>query len=85
MLYIPPSVSVSSLIPSLPEALSIPADPPVYPALMIYPAVPDLIEDVQSGLANPAEQDAEVPTRLDVTYPLFDLCESNHFQVNDEH
>ena len=83
MLYIPLSVFVSSLVPSLLEALNIPADRPVYPAIVIYPAVPELIEDVRSGLANPAEQNVEVPTRLDVAYPLFDLCVSNHFK--DEH
>jgi hypothetical protein len=82
MLYIPPSVSVSSFVSSLLDALNIPADPSVYPAIVIYPAA-GLIEDVQSGLANPAEQNARVPTRLDVAYPLFDLCESNHFK--DEH
>jgi len=83
MLYIPLSVFVSSLVPSLLEALNIPADRPVYPAIVIYPAVPELIQAVRSGWANPTVQNVEVPTRLDVAYPLFDLCVSNHFK--DEH
>jgi hypothetical protein len=79
MLYIPPSICVSSLVPDLVEVLKMLVDPPVYPTIELYPTVRALGEflgDVQSGWARFSEQilNRSLSVRLDHVYPNFDIC-----------
>lgn len=79
MLYIPPSICVSSLLPNLGEVLKMFVDPPVYPTIELYPTVRapgELPRDVQSSWARSSEQilNRSLSVRPDRVYPNFDIC-----------
>jgi hypothetical protein len=81
IVYIPRWVHVSSLVPTFFKTLNILIDPPVYPTIELYPPAPELVQNMQSSLSpSSAKENAEISTRVDLAYPVFDLCESNYFQ-----